>query len=95
MNGESAPRLDSVDAAIVRELRAGGRMPFETLAGRVGWGAASAWRPRVAPTPPGRRGRSHRSPGAFPAPRGLVGALSMRMRQMARKRIGQSDPWRP
>ncbi|MBV2363204.1 Lrp/AsnC family transcriptional regulator [Streptomonospora nanhaiensis] len=37
---------DGVDAAIVRELRADGRLPFETLAGRVGL-SAGAVRARV------------------------------------------------
>ncbi|MFD0803909.1 AsnC family transcriptional regulator, partial [Streptomonospora algeriensis] len=42
MNGESALQLDSVDAAIVDELRADGRLPFEALAGRVGLSRAAA-----------------------------------------------------
>ncbi|MDA0567617.1 Lrp/AsnC family transcriptional regulator [Streptomonospora sp. S1-112] len=37
----SAVELDSLDAAIVRELRADGRLPFETLAGRVGLSRAA------------------------------------------------------
>jgi DNA-binding Lrp family transcriptional regulator len=35
-------RLDATDAAIVRELQTDGRLPFETLAGRVGLSRAAA-----------------------------------------------------
>ncbi|MBB6170696.1 DNA-binding Lrp family transcriptional regulator [Nocardiopsis mwathae] len=34
--------LDAIDAAIVRELRVDGRLPFETLAGRIGLSRAAA-----------------------------------------------------
>ncbi|CAM3853052.1 hypothetical protein GCM10009799_32380 [Nocardiopsis rhodophaea] len=34
--------LDAIDAAIVRELRIDGRLPFETLAGRIGLSRAAA-----------------------------------------------------
>ncbi|MFC3995356.1 Lrp/AsnC family transcriptional regulator [Nocardiopsis sediminis] len=38
----SALEIDRTDAAIVRELQADGRLPFETLAGRVGLSRAAA-----------------------------------------------------
>ncbi|RNL83462.1 Lrp/AsnC family transcriptional regulator [Halostreptopolyspora alba] len=38
----SATELDDTDAAIVRELQADGRIPYETLAGRIGLSRAAA-----------------------------------------------------
>ncbi|QBI53191.1 AsnC family transcriptional regulator [Streptomonospora litoralis] len=42
MNAASTLQLDTVDAAIVHELRADGRLAFEALAGRVGLSRAAA-----------------------------------------------------